>query len=224
MCTLDFNPTDALLLLRRQAANLITCGRVILLFLFAGFAANGDPTLALLAIPLALITVLMDWLDGVVARRYGCESKVGGVLDIAGDRIVENVWWILFAWLRLVPLWVPVIVLSRGFVTDAIRSTALSMGHTAFGKGTMMRSRIGHALVASRTSRGLYCGIKVLAFELLFTTNALQQVFHPREPLAEGFASLALGATYLTVAICVVRGIPVITAFKGLLAEQETAQ
>ena len=223
MSTLSSNSADSLCVLRRQSANLITGGRVALLFLCAGFAVSGHPTLAVLAVPLAFITVLMDWLDGAVARRYGCESKVGSVLDIAGDRMVENVWWILFAWLRLVPLWVPVIVLSRGFITDAIRSTALSMGHTAFGKETMMRSRIGFALVASRASRGLYCAAKVLAFELLFAANALQLAIHPKETIAMGFTSLALGATYVTVVMCIVRGVPVVTAFKGILAEQETA-
>ena len=207
--------------LRRHAANLITAGRVLLLFLVAGFAVSGNPLLAALAVPLALAALLMDWLDGLAARRWGCESKVGGLLDIAGDRIVENVWWITFAWLRLIPLWVPVVVLSRGFLTDALRSYALSKGHTAFGKETMMRSRIGYLLVASRLSRGTYGAAKVLAFELLFAANAVQHVLTPGDPLFAGIEFAALAATYLTVVFCIVRGAPVVTEFRRVLAEEE---
>ena len=93
--------------LQRHVANLITVFRVVCLFLAAAFAVTGDFVLAWIAVPLAFAALLMDWLDGYAARRLGCESKVGGLLDIVGDRIAENVWWVVFAWLHLVPLWVP---------------------------------------------------------------------------------------------------------------------
>ncbi len=49
-----------------------------------------DSVLAWIAVPLAFAALLMDWLDGYAARRLGCESKVGGLLDIVGDRIAEK--------------------------------------------------------------------------------------------------------------------------------------
>ena len=58
--------------LRRNAANLMTGGRILFLFLAASFAVSREPILTTLAIPLALITLLLDWLDGVAARRYRC--------------------------------------------------------------------------------------------------------------------------------------------------------
>ena len=134
--------------LQRHVANLITAVRVVCLFLAAAFAVTGNALLAWVAVPLAFAALVMDWLDGYAARRLGCESEIGGLLDIVGDRIAENVWWVVFAWLHLIPLWVPLVVLSRGFVTDAIRSYALSRGRTAFGETTMMQSQIGYALVA----------------------------------------------------------------------------
>ena len=219
MSTLEMTQTSPLAILRRHAANLITAGRVLLLFLAAAFAVTGNLTLASLAVPLAVAALLMDWLDGLAARRCGCESRVGGLLDIVGDRIAENGWWVVFAWLRLIPLYVPVLVLSRGFLTDALRSYALSKGHTAFGKDTMMRSRIGHALVASRASRAAYGVSKSLAFTGLFTLNVAA---HASMGLLVGYLEpVALSATYLTVALCIIRGAPVVTEFGRMLKMEQ---
>jgi CDP-diacylglycerol--glycerol-3-phosphate 3-phosphatidyltransferase len=215
MSTLEMTRTSTLPALRRHAANLITGGRVLLLFLAAAFSVTGNLTLTALAVPLAVAVLLMDWLDGLAARRYRCESKVGGLLDIVGDRLAENVWWVVFAWLRLIPLWVPVVVLSRGFLTDALRSYALSKGHTAFGKETMMQSRIGHALVASRASRAAYGVSKSIAFTGLFTLNVAARA--SMDLLIGTLEPVALSATYLTVALCVIRGIPVVTEFGRML-------
>ncbi len=203
--------------IQRHTANLITAFRVVCLFLAAAFAVTGDSVLAWIAVPMAFAALLMDWLDGYAARRLGCESKVGGLLDIVGDRIAENVWWVVFAWLHLVPLWVPLVVLSRGFVTDAIRSCALANGETAFGNATMMRSRIGYSLVASRASRATYGIAKVVAFVALFILNAVQLSSNLAPGLESGVETVALTATYVTVALCAIRGIPVITAAKRVV-------
>ncbi len=203
--------------LQRHVANLITASRVVCLFLAAAFAVTGSTVLVWVAVPLAFAALLMDWMDGYAARRLGCESKVGGLLDIVGDRIAENVWWVVFAWLHLIPLWVPLVVLSRGFVTDAIRSCALANGETAFGKASMMRSRIGYSLVASRASRATYGVAKVIAFVALFVLNAVQHSSNLAAGVGPEVEMVALTATYLTVALCAIRGIPVITAAKRVV-------
>ena len=220
--TLELAHTSPVPSLRRHAANLITGGRVLLLFLAAAFAISESSPLAWLAVPLGVAVLLMDWLDGLAARRYGCESRVGGLLDIVGDRIAENVWWVVFAYLRLIPLSVPIMVLSRGFLTDALRSYALSKGFTAFGKETMMRSRIGYALVASRASRAAYGVSKSLAFTSLFTLNALRQTIPPSAPPVMGLRLAALAVTGLTVALCVLRAVPVVKEFGSMLKEEKS--
>ena len=50
-----------------QVANLITAGRVVLLFLATAFAVSGDATLAWVAVPLAFVALVMD-LAGWVSR------------------------------------------------------------------------------------------------------------------------------------------------------------
>jgi len=202
--------------LRRQAANILTGGRLVLLFAAAGLAVSQVSLLKWLAVPVALTALLTDWLDGIAARRWGTPSKIGGIMDIAGDRIVENVWWITFAWLRLIPLWIPIVVITRGVLTDAIRSFALSRGLTAFGNDSMMQSRLGYAVVASRGSRGTYCASKVLTFTALFALNAAESAASVGENLLSSTAALTLAATYATVILCIVRGVPVLIESRKL--------
>ena len=103
-------------------ANLITIARLVLLFVTVGMIYWGNAAVILMAMPLVAIVFAGDGLDGYVARRRNSTSQFGAVFDIAGDRIVENVLWVIFAELQLIPVWIPLLVLTRGFVVDGIRS------------------------------------------------------------------------------------------------------
>ena len=50
-----------------------------------------------MAVVLLPVLFLMDWFDGYVARTKNQVSDLGSVLDIAIDRVVENVLWLVFA-------------------------------------------------------------------------------------------------------------------------------
>ena len=84
-----------------------------------------------------------------------------------GDRIVENLYWMSFCALGWISVLVPIIVLTRGIVTDSLRSLALAQGFTAFGEKTMMQGKIAKFIVASNFSRFTYAVCKALAFLLL---------------------------------------------------------
>jgi CDP-diacylglycerol--glycerol-3-phosphate 3-phosphatidyltransferase len=162
-------------------ANLITVARVVLLFITVGFiylgwpqnGGQGDPIWLLVATLLTLVVFVADALDGVVARARGEANALGAVIDIAGDRIVENAYWIVFAALGLLSVWFPLIQITRSFTVDAVRALALSQGKTAFGENTMMQSKFGTWLAASRLNRGLYGSAKVITFIWLLLEMAL---------------------------------------------------
>ena len=197
-------------------ANLITAGRVGLVFVAVGLLYTHTVWGAVAAFVLVLTAIIMDWLDGFLARRTRSETPFGAVMDILGDRIVENVLWIVFAHLGLIPVWVPIVVVVRGFATDAFRSIALSQGQTPFGEKTMITSRIGRLLVSSRTSRALYAVAKVVAFCYLTLYLALLNALPGSSPdgwraAHEPALRLAgLGLVYFTVAFCVIRALPVV--------------
>ena len=77
--------------------------------------------------------------------------------------------------------------------------------------------RFGFALVASRVSRATYGTSKVVAFVLLFSLNAAQQMSGLAPAFLSGLEIVAVAATYLTVALCVIRAIPVVTAAKRVV-------
>jgi CDP-diacylglycerol--glycerol-3-phosphate 3-phosphatidyltransferase len=164
-------------------ANLITVARVVLLFITVGFVylslpgenTPGEPLWALVAAVLTLIVFIGDAVDGVVARARGEANELGAVVDIAGDRIVENVYWVVFAHLGLLSVWFPLIMLVRSFSVDALRTLALTEGKTPFGEKTMMTSRFGRWLAASRLHRALYGGAKVVTFIWLLVQLALME-------------------------------------------------
>ena len=148
-------------------ANLITIARMVLLFITIWLIYVGNVQVITACICLLVIVFASDGLDGYVARRQKTTSDFGAVFDIASDRVVENALWIVFAHMQLIPVWIPLLVMSRGFLIDGLRSMGLSAGKTPFGKNNMMRSAFTEWLTAGRFMRGFYGYAKSLAFVFL---------------------------------------------------------
>ena len=198
-----------------RVPNSIIGARVVLAFVACPLLVQGSRGAAAAGVVLTVVAIGMDALDGIAARRLGLSSTLGCILDIAADRIVEHVYWITFALVQRVPLWVPLVIVTRSVLVDAVRGLALVQGRTAFGDSTMVRSPLTQFLTASRTIRAAYGIAKVTAFVLLGTMVALGA------PLAGEAAATAPGAVGVlettataavvaAVALCVARGIPVI--------------
>jgi CDP-diacylglycerol--glycerol-3-phosphate 3-phosphatidyltransferase len=192
-------------------ANVVAITRATLAFLAVAILFH-RPGFYVLASILTIISILMDGLDGWVARRYGEVSRIGAVTDILTDRIVELTYWIAFAALRWIPVWIPILVAVRGLLVDGARALAFERGFTAFGPTTMMRSKIGNFLVASRESRSAYGISKACAFSLLIVAYA-PELSSAARPIVLG---VALTCVYIAVTLCVLRGIPVLLEARRL--------
>lgn len=193
-------------------ANLITLGRLVLFFVTLGMIYSRQATLIQIATILMIIVIASDALDGWVARRRGSTSDFGSVVDIAGDRVVEQCAWVVFAQLGLIGIWLPLLVITRGILVDTLRSVAFRDGRTAFGPKTMARSPLTEWLTASRTMRALYGIAKASAFVFLagLVTDAVSG-----QPAVPFFASGPLWyfgwlCVYGSVVLAIVRGLPVL--------------
>ena len=75
-----------------------------------------EPRLALGLIALAGFT---DGLDGFLARHYGWQSRLGGVLDAVADKLLLVTCFVLLALTGLVPWWLAALVCVRDLVIAA---------------------------------------------------------------------------------------------------------
>jgi len=210
-------------------ANSITIGRVLLLFVAIAMIYSGNYWAIVIAGVMIAAIFAGDGLDGWVARRRNSSSKLGAVLDIAGDRVVENVLWVVFAELQIVGVWAPLIVLTRSFAVDVLRSVALTEGKTAFGETTMARSKLTWFLTASRFSRTAYGWSKAIGLVFLAWMVAWKLPEADGRILDsfldyQGVRALGWLMVYSSVAFCVIRGLPVIWDAMYYLREEDTPQ
>jgi CDP-diacylglycerol--glycerol-3-phosphate 3-phosphatidyltransferase len=155
---------------------------------------------------ISVLTGLIIWadgLDGFLARKLKQTTEFGGMLDIAGDRVVEIAYWIVFATLGWIPVWVPLLFLVRGTFVDSIRAFASQKGMTAFGEKTMMKSGLGKFLVASNFSRFSYAIAKAFAFCLMIAA-------HTTYGATTIIPQVADFLVYFSCAFCIIRGLPVL--------------
>jgi len=192
-------------------ANLITLFRLILVFVVISLFGRHTYKLDILLVALIGL-IFLDSVDGYVARKRNEASAFGALFDIVGDRIVECVFWVYFAVKGLIPLWIPVVVIARGFFTDGLRSAAFAQGKTAFGENTMMASGWTRALTSSRASRSIYGIAKTLAFLYLGGVIAFKNsgISPETSNLVLGLERAGVILSAVTVAMCLIRGLPIL--------------
>ena len=101
-------------------ANQISFFRLLLIPVFVGLIlqdAPGRDWPRYAALAVFMVAAFSDMLDGYVARRYDQRTKLGQVLDPFADKLLVNVSFVFLAADQYlehpVPLWVPVVVLTR---------------------------------------------------------------------------------------------------------------
>jgi len=190
-------------------ANWITLSRFPLLLISILILYFGSPTLRLAGVALLFVGLMLDTVDGMVARRTGQTSLFGSVLDIAADRTYELVLWVCFADLRMIPVAIPLIIIARTTLTDAFRSIGVGQGTAPFAQH---RTALGRFLVGSTWMRTGYAVTKTTTFCGLALAQAFGGFPHAT-PLARAVPSMMMAlqvTAWLAVAFCMFRGLPVI--------------
>ena len=185
-------------------ANTITLSR--LLFTFVVVAMLGARHLPLNLVLIATIVVIfgLDALDGYIARKRDETSQIGKILDTLADRIIENTFWVYFTVEGLIPLWIPIAIIARGFITDALQRMH---GYP--------KSGWAYALTRSRVSRAFSGTTKMLAFTSLASVSVLNN------------STMKIGSLILAnvaVGVCLLRGIPFLFSGNRLLGCQDSLE
>jgi len=169
--------------------NILSFSRIPLLFIAAyALLYNLSPIVSFILI---LVIFLMDLADGYIARLLKEETRFGEAVDEIVDRIVENVLFIVFAYLQYIPIWIPLIMIVRAFVVDG------TVFYHRINAPTAKKSESYKALIRSDISRGGYGFAKMLLFSVL--------AFYP---ILDSFAKdLVLALAVFVVLFSVFRGI-----------------
>ncbi len=192
-------------------AHLITLSRFLLLFILVSMAYRASPGWQVINAPLLLVIIALDGLDGFVARKRSETSVFGSIFDIAVDRVVENVLWVVLGHLGLVPIWAAIVFITRASIVDSIRYAAISHGQTAFG---MMRSRWGRFVVAGRFMRGAYGTLKAVTFGWVFLIQPWPELYPEFWAVwSVGLEAVTAVLVSASVAVCLIRGAPVVIEF-----------
>ncbi len=93
--------------------NLLTIGRMLAVPPLVWLLLGGHFGWAL---AVAIFAGLSDLLDGWLARRYGWQSRFGGLADPAADKLLMLASYITLAWLTELPWWLVLLVLFRDLV------------------------------------------------------------------------------------------------------------
>ena len=119
--------------------NSLTLLRILLVPVFIGFMTYGAYGVALLVL---LVAGLTDAIDGLLARRWNQQTRLGGVLDPLADKLLLTSGFITLSILHLVPSWLVILVVSRdvilllGTAVAHVTGTPIDMTPTFWGKGT----------------------------------------------------------------------------------------
>ncbi len=97
----------------RQIPNLITSFRILLIAPIAVALLHHEQ---LIALGLFFLAAGSDLVDGFIAKRFGWQSALGGVLDPAADKLLLDTSFVVLAVMGLVPLWLMATAVARDLI------------------------------------------------------------------------------------------------------------
>ena len=112
--------------MRRHLPNFLTLGRMVLVPPIVMLLLIPDRLASALAALIFLLASLTDFLDGMVARRWGVESSFGRFLDPIADKVLVTSALIMLIGLDRVPAWIVMLIISREVAVSALRALTKS--------------------------------------------------------------------------------------------------
>ena len=94
-----------------------------------------------------------------IKQKVSESARFGPRIDIAGDRVVEYVFWITYSFVNVIPLFVLILIVIRHSFVDAFMA--------ARGTSSKMKTRFAQVVFASNLWRSGINVVKFLAFSYL---------------------------------------------------------
>ena len=121
-----------------------------------------------------VVASLTDFLDGYLARSRNLVTDFGKVADAIADKILVNGLLIILAYDRLIPVLVPVVIITRDIIVDSCKMLSGNKGKVVaaskLGKLKTICMMIGLTLVLFNNFPFLYFDLPVDSFLVLIAT------------------------------------------------------
>jgi CDP-diacylglycerol--glycerol-3-phosphate 3-phosphatidyltransferase len=119
----------------KNIPNTLTALRLALAPVFVLLMIEPSRTMVYVATGIFILGALTDFMDGVIARRYGAVSDAGKLLDPVADKVLVMAALVMLLAQRSevdgapwVPAWMVVLVLAREIWVTGLRGVAASRG------------------------------------------------------------------------------------------------
>ena len=97
----------------RHIPNIISLIRILLVVPIAIALKRGQLETA---IGLFAVAAVSDVADGFLAKRFGWQSELGGILDPIADKLLLATVFVTLSFLKLVPLWLMIAAVARDVI------------------------------------------------------------------------------------------------------------
>ena len=101
-----------------------------------------------------IVASVTDWLDGYIARKYNMVTDTGKMLDAIADKALVNTVLIILAAHGFVHVIVPVVIVLRDIVVNAIKMEAAGKGKVVAAIGS---GKLKTATLMVGTTLALFC-------------------------------------------------------------------
>lgn len=108
--------------------NQLTLGRLVLTLIFVFCLSAPIPFGITIALVLFCVAGITDYVDGVLARRWGLITNFGKLMDPLIDKIMIASGFVCLIPFGAVPAWAAIIIVSREFLVTGLRLLAGSRG------------------------------------------------------------------------------------------------
>lgn len=68
------------------------------------------------ALVVFIVAGITDALDGFIAKRFECETRIGAILDPLADKALLIAAYLMLAGLEMIPFWLMIVVVSRDVI------------------------------------------------------------------------------------------------------------
>lgn len=161
-------------------------------FKFPEYLINGEilSLKYIIAGVIFLIASLTDFIDGYLARSRNMVTDFGKVADAIADKILVNGLLIILAYDRLIPILVPVVIITRDIIVDSCKMISGNKGKVVaaswLGKAKTMCMMIGLTLTLFNNIPFTFINLPLDSFLILIATllsviSGCQYYYNTRE-------------------------------------------